>query len=203
MIVFFEQLLYRFSEAILMPVLMVVTALIAWTAITLGGLLREWLGRRNVRSTLLKMRRLAKSGKATEAELIQCLGECRSGLPALLGTKLREWPAPADRSKCLDELELEVAASLARLGWVTRIAPMLGLMGTLIPLGPALTALAAGDIARLSSNLVVAFTTTVVGVFLGSATFSMSLLRKTWYSRDMSDLEHLFTQSARHATQDS
>ena len=90
--------------------------------------------------------------------------------------------------------------SISLIGtWMTRIAPMLGLMGTLIPLGPALTGLASGDLATLSSNLVVAFTATVVGVLLGCCSYTMNLVRKNWYQRDHSTLEHLFTHANRPA----
>lgn len=191
-----EETLYRLSNAILLPTLAGVLALVAWTAILAGGLCREWWGRGAVRRTLRQLRQIPLGSPRSEEDLRQCLATCPSGLPARLNRLIQAWPAPCDRAKCLEDLELDAAARLSRLGWITRIAPMLGLMGTLIPLGPALHALAAGDIARLSSNLVVAFTTTVVGVFVGSAAFSMSLLRKNWYGRDLSDLEHIFLRPA-------
>ena len=190
-----EETLYRLSNALLVPVLFAVLALAVWTLALAGGLFREWLGRGDVRRTLRDLRRIAARADYSGEELLQCLAASRAGLPAQLHVLLRQWSAAKDRAKCLEDIELEIAARLARLGWITRIAPMLGLMGTLIPLGPALQALASGDIARLSSNLVVAFTTTVVGVFLGCAAFSMSLLRKGWYERDLSDLEHVFLHS--------
>lgn len=187
-----EEALYRLSNVMLGPVLLTVLGLAVWTLALAGGLLREWLGRKEVRRTLGELRRIAAGAAHSDEDLLQCLAGCRSGLPARMHAMVRRWPSERDRAKCLEDLELETAARLARLGWITRIAPMLGLMGTLIPLGPALQALSSGDIARLSSNLVVAFTTTVVGVFLGCAAFSMSLLRKGWYERDLSDLEHVF-----------
>lgn len=192
MMQFLEQSLYAISNAILIPTLIAVLGLLAWTVLLAGGLLREWLGRSRVNRVLGDLRRMLGEGKATNAELLRCLQECPSGLPARLSRKLQAGSGSAERAKGLEDVELEVAGSLAQLAWITRIAPMLGLMGTLIPLGPALTSLAAGDIAKLSSNLVVAFTTTVVGVFLGCASFSMSLLRKHWYHRDLSDLEYIF-----------
>lgn len=196
-----EEALYRLSNALLAPVLVAVLVLVVWTLALTGGLLREWLGRGDVRRTLRELRRIAAGAAPSDEEFLQCLATSRSGLPARLHTLVRSWPDAGDRAKCLVDLELETAVRLARLGWITRIAPMLGLMGTLIPLGPALQALASGDIARLSSNLVVAFTTTVVGVFLGCAAFSMSLLRKGWYERDLSDLEHVFLEpSSTHAS---
>jgi biopolymer transport protein ExbB/TolQ len=189
-----EDTLYRLSNALLVPVLVAVLGLAVSMLALVGGLLREWLGRGEVRLTLRELRQIAAGSAYSEEEILQCLAASRSGLPARLHALVQRWPSARDRTKCLEDLELETAAHLARLGWITRIAPMLGLMGTLIPLGPALQALASGDIARLSSNLVVAFTTTVVGVFLGCAAFSISLLRKSWYERDLSDLEHIFPQ---------
>lgn len=68
---------------------------------------------------------------------------------------------------------------------------MLGLMGTLIPLGPALMGLASGNVAEMARNLVVAFTATVVGLLVSGATYGIGLARRTWYARDVSDLEFL------------
>ena len=73
-----------------------------------------------------------------------------------------------------------------------RVGPLLGLMGTLIPLGPALMSLASGDIQTLSKNLVVAFTTTVLGLFVGGVCFAMSLARRRWYAQDIADIEYLY-----------
>jgi hypothetical protein len=68
---------------------------------------------------------------------------------------------------------------------------MLGLMGTLIPMGPALLALAGGDIETLAKNLVVAFGSTVLGLVAGLVGTFISLVRSRWYEQDMSDMEYL------------
>jgi biopolymer transport protein ExbB/TolQ len=62
-------------------------------------------------------------------------------------------------------------------------------MGTLIPLGPALSGLSSGDMASLAANLVVAFTATVVGLLISGVAYGVGLARRTWYSRDLTDLE--------------
>ena len=66
---------------------------------------------------------------------------------------------------------------------------MLGLVGTLVPLGPALTGLATGNIQTLAGNLVIAFTTTTFGILIGAFSYAVSLIRHAWYEQDMSDLE--------------
>ena len=154
-----EQLLSLISEAVLLPTLGAIVILVAWSAMLLGGLLREWLGRRHVIAILAELR-LAHVEGGDQVRLLHILSTATTGLPARLHQLLAQWGGAGDLSHCLVDLEIEIAAVLSRLTWMTRIAPMLGLMGTLIPLGPALTGLASGDLATLSSNLVVAFTAT-------------------------------------------
>ncbi len=189
---FLQQCLSVFSDALLLPALGGVLFLAAWTASLIGGLIREWLQRGEVRRSLRETRWLLAEGSASADVVMMRLQQCRCGLPGRLAEHLREWPGERERDKCLEDLELEVAARLAQLTWLTRVAPMLGLMGTLIPMGPALTGLASGNLGTLASNLVVAFTATVAGVFVGCAAFSVNVIRKNWYNRDLSDLEHIF-----------
>lgn len=188
---FIHDTLYRLSNALLLPTLILLLTLAAWTVLMAGGLVREAFSRREVVRTRREARRLLKEGAAKTA-VWQRLAACRAGLPARLMASLG--PAggdPAEAVKCLEDLEGEVAATLSKLTWVTRVAPMLGLMGTLIPLGPALTGLAAGDLAALSGNLVVAFTATVIGVLVGCISFSLATVRRNWYHRDLGDLDYL------------
>lgn len=191
-----EKLLSLISEAVLLPTLCCIVVLTAWCALLIGGLLREWLSRRQVNATLNELRRARLSG-ADPQHLLEMLSAATAGLPARLRHILTKWGANPDVPHCLAELEIETTRSLSKLAWMTRTAPMLGLMGTLIPLGPALTSLASGDLTKLSSNLVVAFTATVVGVLLGTCAYTMNLVRKNWYQQDMTMLEHLLITSDR------
>lgn len=74
---------------------------------------------------------------------------------------------------------------------VARVAPMFGLMGALIPLGPGLIALGQGDTKTLSDSLLIAFDTTVAGLIAGAVSYVVSGIRKGWYERYMVALETL------------
>ena len=76
-----------------------------------------------------------------------------------------------------------------RCDFLARIAPMLGLMGTLIPLGPGLAALGEGELTILATAVSVAFDTTVLGLLVGIAGFVMGRLRRRWYDELLSSLE--------------
>ena len=56
---------------------------------------------------------------------------------------------------------------LERADLLARIPPMLGLMATIIPLGPGLAALGQGDPAKLAAAVTVAFDATVLGLVAG------------------------------------
>ena len=74
---------------------------------------------------------------------------------------------------------------------LVRFGPALGLMGTLIPLSPALEGLAEGNVAQLSENLRAAFSVTVIGLLIGALAFTISLVRDRLYAQDLSDLEYV------------
>jgi hypothetical protein len=70
-----------------------------------------------------------------------------------------------------------------------RAGPALGLMGTLIPLAPGLTALGRGDVSALASDLRTAFAATTIGLLVGTVAFAITLIRTRMYSEDLADLE--------------
>ena len=92
-------------------------------------------------------------------------------------------------AKALADFDFGAMRRLERTRALVRLGPALGLMGTLIPLSPALAGLADGDVAQLSSNLRVAFSVTVLGLLIGAVAFVISLVRDRLYGQDLSDLE--------------
>ena len=52
--------------------------------------------------------------------------------------------------------------------FISKVSPMLGLMGTLIPLGPGIMAIGSGDTQLLSDSLLVAFDTTITGLVVAA-----------------------------------
>ena len=87
------------------------------------------------------------------------------------------------------DFDLRSMRSLERTRMLVRAGPALGLMGTLIPLSPALTGLAEGNVEQLTENLKVAFSVTVLGLLIGAIAFSISLVRDRIYAQDLSDME--------------
>lgn len=72
---------------------------------------------------------------------------------------------------------------------VSKLAPMLGLLGTLIPLGPGIIALGQGDTYTLSTSLLTAFDTTIAGLVAAAFATVISTIRRGWYREYASILE--------------
>lgn len=180
-------LLYELSSLLLVPTLVLLLFFMAGALVMLGGLGREWAERRARAGRWLGFLHSLRAGHA-DTQGFQSLH--LNGYPRRLQRSTRDIEdRPRLVKKCLEDIELDMARRLGRLSFVTRTGPMLGLVGTLVPLGPALAALAAGDMQSLSGNLVIAFTTTVFGIIVGSVAFGTAIVRRGWYEQDMSDLE--------------
>lgn len=78
---------------------------------------------------------------------------------------------------------------IERADLITRTGPMLGLMGTLIPLGPGLSALGQGNLEILATAVTVAFDTTVMGLLAGVVGFVLARLRRRWYDQVLDAVE--------------
>lgn len=91
----------------------------------------------------------------------------------------------------LQEYEIKVSKLLDKIRILVRLGPILGLMGTLIPMGGALLALSQGDLTLMAENLVIAFSTTVVGLAVGAVAFVITVYRERWYEEDMKSMEYL------------
>ena len=92
-------------------------------------------------------------------------------------------------SELISAEETKLIKSTNKTDVLVRVGPILGLLGTLIPLGPGLAALGSGDIVTLAEALTVAFDTTVTGLVIGALAYLVSKFKKQWYESDLIVLE--------------
>lgn len=89
----------------------------------------------------------------------------------------------------LAELEAEAAARLETVRIVTRVTPMLGLVATMIPLGPALKALGDGQLTDVSRSLMVAFSAVILALLASALTYWIANVRRRWYAVELLQIE--------------
>ena len=91
----------------------------------------------------------------------------------------------------LADFQVETQKVLAKYRMLVKFGPMLGLMGTLIPMGPALVGLGLGDISSMAYNMQVAFATTVIGMLISGIGLCALQLNQRYYAGYLNDLEFL------------
>lgn len=195
-----EELIFEIAEALRYPVLGAAVAALVFLVFDLGAFFVE-LSRRGRSDGGERVDQASTSARealaqadlpAAEAALLPLASSAQMAdtLSTLVAHHGR--PGAADRrAKALADFDLRSLRKLERSRLLVRFGPALGLMGTLIPLSPALEGLASGDIAQLSENLRVAFSVTVVGLLIGAVAFAISLVRDRLYAQDLSDLEYV------------
>ncbi len=193
-IAFLKSFIFLVSSSMLYPVLFFLVLLMCWIVMQAGALFYDWIARRragriSVISVIQGIKRdgrhivLTPEVRSYMNDLIKVTGrEKEGGLP-------EGYPGDLVAGALLEERIQRVNKSLDLLKVVIRVGPGLGLIGTLIPMGTGLSALGQGDIARLSSDLVVAFTTTVVGMFEGLMAYFFFTIRKRWVEQDTMYME--------------
>ncbi|MBM4181941.1 MAG: MotA/TolQ/ExbB proton channel family protein [Betaproteobacteria bacterium] len=84
-----------------------------------------------------------------------------------------------------DDLDVAAHKMMEHARIATRVAPMLGLVATMIPMGPALKSLADGNLASVSHNLTVAFSAVILALIAASITFWIVSVRRRWLAEEM------------------
>jgi biopolymer transport protein ExbB/TolQ len=194
-----EQLLSHIARALRIPVLTLAIIALAAVLAELGALAIDVLRRRR-RSLERTEQQLKVAQNALQAgDVPGALAAMRAialtpDMADVLTAIVLQLPLPdADEriSKRLADYEYRHLRRLERTRILVRFGPALGLMGTLIPLSPALSGLAHGNVTALTSNLQVAFSVTVTGLLIGALAFSISLIRDRLYGQDYSDVQYV------------
>jgi len=194
-----DEVIFHVASALEIPVLILALLALALVIFELGSYIVEVAGRRKRRFQSIlggadHARKAVLAGDRPAAE------RAVSGVPrshamaqtlAFIIAHAQTAEADHQLNKALADFDFDSQRRLARTRLLVRAGPALGLMGTLIPLSPALTGLANGNTAALSENLRVAFSVTVVGLLIGAVAFGVSLSRDRMYGQDLSDLEYI------------
>jgi biopolymer transport protein ExbB/TolQ len=194
-----DQAIFHVASALEVPVLILALLALALVIFELGSYVVELARRRQRRFDVIQ--RSAEGARAAldrgdrAAAASAVTGVARSpAMAATLAFIVEHAGTPGSDhllNKSLADFDFDSQHRLARTRMLVRAGPALGLMGTLIPLSPALTGLAAGNTTQLSHDLRVAFSVTVVGLLIGAVAFALSLSRDRMYSQDLSDLQYL------------
>ena len=185
-----SDILYWISTGLLVPVIVLLIVLFGRALLLVGSFYGQYLSIRKTEALLRN--ELNALTPATVTELAAKLPEKSSSLViSYIRQVLEAHDSPAQVQRLLANFEIAADKDLAISKTLTKLGPILGLMGTLIPMGPALAGLASGDIASMAYNMQIAFATTVVGLVAGAVGFLTQQVKQRWYLQDMTNLEFL------------
>jgi biopolymer transport protein ExbB/TolQ len=192
-----ENVIFDIAEALRGPVLILALVALAVTLIELGAFAFELLRRRRrdfnrLETAAVDARDALARGDETGAKSALRPVAWSTGMARALAFMIDQTGKSQlgdHLAKGLADFDFRSLRRLERTRLLVRAGPALGLMGTLIPLSPALEGLANGNTEKLSENLRVAFSVTVLGLLIGAIAFAISLVRDRLYGQDLSDLE--------------
>lgn len=183
-----SNMLFWLSNGMLIPDIIFLLFFFIKALLMIGGFYGTYIARTKIN---VKLNR--EIGKTGVEEFLDMLPE-GNGKSKLLEYLRKIKAAPQDRAlreKLLGDYEIAADKELGQSKLLVKIGPMLGLMGTLIPMGPALVGLATGDIGSMAYNMQVAFATTVVGIVIGAIGFITLQVKQRWVADDMNILEYV------------
>ena len=155
-----ENLAYQVSQILLLPVLIGIYLSFIYSVVEVGRMI-----------ALLWLRREQYQSK-----------QAQPGYP-ILNYFLTQ------KQATLNEVEVYALKKLETVRIVTRLTPMLGLIATLIPMGPALVALGENNTYSMAEHLGVAFTAVTISLAAASLTFWVASVKKRWFAEELVEIE--------------
>ncbi|MDO5814595.1 MAG: MotA/TolQ/ExbB proton channel family protein [Methanobrevibacter sp.] len=195
---FLTSALNAISQGLQIPVVIFLLLFALVAILMLGGLISEYTSRMKVSVDVIEklvfninnapsiddVKKIVEGAKIPKSQKLILMKVIRA-------QSLTKESREALARKLIESEENGFTKSLGRTDVITRIGPTLGLMGTLIPMGPGLAALGAGDINTLANSIIVAFDTTVVGIGSGAVAYVVAKIRRRWYEEYLSNLDTL------------
>jgi biopolymer transport protein ExbB/TolQ len=170
------KILLTVSNTLLYPVLIALVILVFLALMMAGGFISEYSNRSKILEDKLEKGNLSEFNRKKKKII------SKNKNKKLLNIELE---------RLVQEYDLIFEKKLEKTRLLIRLGPTLGLMGTLIPMGPALLGLSSGNINEMANQLMIAFTSTVVGLFIGGIALFLTTIRRRWYMEDLRDIEYL------------
>lgn len=185
-----SNILYWISTGLLVPVIVLLIYFFIRSLILIGVFFSQYM---NERKTILAIEEKVKNCPSEEiAGNIEGISDKNSSLIVKYLKEVVKARGNCARMELLvNEYELAAEKNVASSKILTKMGPILGLMGTLIPMGPALVGLATGDIASMAYNMQVAFATTVVGLVVSAIGFVTQQARERWAMYNLTILDYV------------
>ncbi|HXH25276.1 MAG TPA: MotA/TolQ/ExbB proton channel family protein [Vicinamibacterales bacterium] len=188
-----ENGLYALGQILRFPVFVLLWVAVAASVFLAGSCVADFVARRRERRGWDIDAWLA-AGRALDAS-----EERRRRLPQALRDLLEDVQRARARGALgtggLENLvlarEQRVRHRLNTARMMVRVGPSLGLLGTLIPMGSSLASMATGNLEAMAGQMVVAFTSTIIGLATGTLAYVVAHVRQGWVNETIREERYL------------
>jgi biopolymer transport protein ExbB/TolQ len=185
-----SNLLFWISNGLLIPVIVGLLFLFARSIFMFGSFYRDYI---------LRLKSEKNIKPLVDNLDIDNIDELKNKLSDIKNSEFKDsilllTNADSNRAfinKTISEYEISSDKKLDNPRLLSKFGPILGLMGTLIPMGPALVGLSTGDIGSMAHNMQVAFATTVIGLLIGAVGYLVLQVMRRWFNADIVKLEYI------------
>lgn len=196
---YLKDILHLVSQDLLIPVMLILALLIVYMLWCIGSLLVEVIReRRHFAENVPQFINAVHAARYDQVDgIIEQSGMLKHQKQALV-TVARNMGLPqadlfALAKREVSKLDEKYRRVVSRTDFAAKVAPMFGLMGTLIPLGPGIVAMGQGNTDVLSSSLLIAFDTTVAGLVAAAVCLFVTRIRRAWYAKYLAAVEASIT----------
>lgn len=182
--------LFWVANSLLIPDIILLLILFARSLLLTGSFYNQFMTKRKNDKQLNRL--IANLSNTSINQLIDALPHSSNALFVKYLRDLLSRPVSesyADFMLANFENDAEKDLAISRL--LSKMGPILGLIGTLIAMSPALVGLSTGDIAGMAYNMQIVFATTVVGLFISAIGLVTLQFKQRWYARDLNNLEYV------------
>ena len=185
-----SQVLFWVANSLLIPDIILLLLLFIRSLLLIGGVYNQYMTKR-------------KNDKQLNNLIKELTPEKIDGLKAALPVKdnsvyiryLRDLlttpPSEAYSDYLITNFENDAEKDVILSKLLSKMGPILGLIGTLIAMSPALVGLSTGDIAGMAYNMQVVFATTVVGLVVSAVGLVTLQFKQRWYAKDVNNLDYV------------
>ena len=185
-----SQILFLVSDSLLIPDIIVLLVLFVRALFLVGSFYNQYITKykneRQLRSILNQL-----TPERME-ELQAALPEKDNSLYIKYLRAILDRPADDTYADyMITNFENEAEKDVVTSKLLAKVGPVLGLIGTLIAMSPALTGLSQGDISKMASNMQVVFATTVVGLVVSLVGLVTLQFKQRWYAKEVNQLDYI------------
>jgi biopolymer transport protein ExbB/TolQ len=185
-----SKMLFWVSNSLLIPDIILLLALFIRSLLLIGSFYNQYIiKRKNDKLLNAKIKSLNTSNINELKELLPT--KDNSLLIKYMRDLLTNKPSEAYSDFIISNFENEAEKDISLSKILSKMGPILGLVGTLIAMSPALVGLSIGDISGMAYNMQIVFATTVVGLVISSVGLVTLQFKQRWYAKDINNLDYV------------